>query len=78
MVESNGTGFRIHSYTAPAVPALLWIEGKRGFPFPGLGMRRSAWHTSTQILHPLHNIDCWPSFRAMEEVIHLYFRFPVD
>jgi len=37
MVESNGTRFRAHSYTAPSVPALLWIEDDRGFAFFWIG-----------------------------------------
>jgi hypothetical protein len=37
MVECNGTRFRAHGNTAPSVPALLWIEDNRGFPFLWIG-----------------------------------------
>ena len=37
MVEFDGTGFRTHSHTATTVPALLWIENDRGFPFLWIG-----------------------------------------
>ena len=37
MVEFDGTGFRTHSHTATAVPALLRIEDDRGFPFLRVG-----------------------------------------